>query len=296
MKVDLRTAKVLTAEKVPNSRKLVKMRIDAGSEQRTLVAGISEAYKPEQLVGRTVVMVFNLKPAKLMGIESNGMVLAASPDGGKPLLVGFDQDVPPGMGSVGAADAGRERPRDRGVHKMIDSHCHLAGAEFSADLAGGRRAGGGGGRRRRPVHPVGRRREEGRRAARLRACGRTCGSRRHPPAPGRASRPHRGGRGRRRASRARDGRWRSGKSGSTTTTTSRRARCSRRSSARRLRWRGSSACRSSSTRARRPTTPCGSCARRADGRPWRLSLFHRRRGPWLERAETGVPRSRLPGS
>ncbi|HVL66810.1 MAG TPA: methionine--tRNA ligase [Vicinamibacterales bacterium] len=96
MKVDLRVAKVLAAEKVPNSRKLVKLSIDVGTEQRTLVAGIAEAYEPEQLVGRTIVMVFNLKPAKLMGIESNGMVLAASPDGGKPTLVGFDADVPPG--------------------------------------------------------------------------------------------------------------------------------------------------------------------------------------------------------
>jgi methionyl-tRNA synthetase len=96
MKIDLRTAKVLTAEKVPNSRKLVKLTIDAGTEQRTLVAGISEAYEPETLVGRTIVVVFNLKPAKLMGIESNGMVLAASPDGGKPILVGFDQEIAPG--------------------------------------------------------------------------------------------------------------------------------------------------------------------------------------------------------
>jgi methionyl-tRNA synthetase len=96
MKVDLRVAKVLAAEKVPNSRKLVKLSIDVGTEQRTLVAGIAEAYEPEQLVGRTIVMVFNLKPAKLMGIESNGMVLAASPDGGKPTLVGFEAEVPPG--------------------------------------------------------------------------------------------------------------------------------------------------------------------------------------------------------
>ena len=96
MKIDLRVAKVLAAEKVPNSRKLVKMTIDVGTEQRTLVAGIAEAYEPEQLVGRTIAMVFNLKPAKLMGIESNGMVLAASPDGGKPTLVSFEQDVPPG--------------------------------------------------------------------------------------------------------------------------------------------------------------------------------------------------------
>jgi methionyl-tRNA synthetase len=97
MKVDLRTAKVLTAEKVANSRKLIKMTVDVGTEQRTLVAGIAEAYEPEALVGRTIVMVFNLKPAKLMGIESNGMVLAASPDGGKPTLVGFDQEIPPGI-------------------------------------------------------------------------------------------------------------------------------------------------------------------------------------------------------
>jgi len=96
MKVELRTAKVLTAEKVPNSRKLVKLSVDVGTEQRTLVAGIAEAYEPEALVGRTIVMVFNLKPAKLMGIESNGMVLAASPDGGKPILAGFDQEIPPG--------------------------------------------------------------------------------------------------------------------------------------------------------------------------------------------------------
>jgi methionyl-tRNA synthetase len=96
MKVDLRVAKVLAAEKVPNSRKLIKLSIDAGTEQRTLVAGIAESYEPEALVGRTIVMVFNLKPAKLMGIESNGMVLAASPDGGTPTLVGLEKDVAPG--------------------------------------------------------------------------------------------------------------------------------------------------------------------------------------------------------
>ena len=96
MKVDLRVAKVLAAEKVPNSRKLMKLSIDVGTEQRTLVAGIAEAYEPEQLVGKTVGIVFNLKPAKLMGIESNGMILAASPEGGKPVLVAFDGDISPG--------------------------------------------------------------------------------------------------------------------------------------------------------------------------------------------------------
>ena len=96
LKVDLRVAKVLAAEKVPNSRKLMKLSIDVGTEQRTLVAGIAEAYEPEQLVGKTVGIVFNLKPAKLMGIESNGMILAASPEGGKPVLIAFDGDIAPG--------------------------------------------------------------------------------------------------------------------------------------------------------------------------------------------------------
>ena len=95
-KVQLRVAKVLTAERVPKSKKLAKLWIDLGSEQRTIVAGIAEAYEPETLVGRTIVIVANLKPAKLMGIESNGMVLAASGDDGKPMLLSVD----------GAAEAG----------------------------------------------------------------------------------------------------------------------------------------------------------------------------------------------
>jgi methionyl-tRNA synthetase len=96
MKVELRTAKVLTAERVEKSKKLLKLSVDVGTEQRTLVAGIAEAYEPETLIGKTVVIVFNLKPAKLMGIESNGMVLAASPDGGKPTVVSFENPPDPG--------------------------------------------------------------------------------------------------------------------------------------------------------------------------------------------------------
>jgi len=96
MKVELRVAKVLAAEKVEKSKKLLKLSVDVGTEQRTLVAGIAEAYEPEALVGKTVVIVFNLKPAKLMGIESNGMVLAASPDGGKPTVVSFENPPEPG--------------------------------------------------------------------------------------------------------------------------------------------------------------------------------------------------------
>jgi methionyl-tRNA synthetase len=79
-----------------NSKKLMKMEVDLGVEKRTIVAGIAEAYEAEALVGRHVAIVANLKPAKLMGIESNGMVLAASPDGGKPILVAFDQAPAPG--------------------------------------------------------------------------------------------------------------------------------------------------------------------------------------------------------
>ena len=96
MKVELRVAKVVTAERVPKSTKLLKLSVDVGSEQRTIVAGIAEAYEPDTLVGRTIVVVFNLKPAKLMGVESNGMVLAASPEGGKPALLGFEEPPAPG--------------------------------------------------------------------------------------------------------------------------------------------------------------------------------------------------------
>jgi methionyl-tRNA synthetase len=96
MKVELRVAKVLEAERVPKSTRLLKLFVDTGVDQRTIVAGIAEAYEPAALVGRSVAIVLNLKPAKLMGIESNGMVLAASPEGGKPLLIGFDEPPPPG--------------------------------------------------------------------------------------------------------------------------------------------------------------------------------------------------------
>ncbi len=90
MKVELRVAKVLEAEAVPKSKKLLKLSVDAGSETRTILAGIAEAYTPEQMVGRTIVIVANLAPRKLMGIESNGMVLAASVGDGLPVLVTVD--------------------------------------------------------------------------------------------------------------------------------------------------------------------------------------------------------------
>ena len=95
MKVELRTGKILAAEKVKKSKKLIQLKVDIGTETRQVLAGIAESYEPEDLVGRTVIIVANLKPAKLMGIESQGMVLAASNDG-KIMLAGFDQE--PGQG------------------------------------------------------------------------------------------------------------------------------------------------------------------------------------------------------
>lgn len=81
-KTDLRVAEILTAEKVKKSKKLIKMTVSLGGDDvRTVVSGISEYYKPEDLIGKHVIFVSNLKPAKLMGIESQGMILAASKDG-----------------------------------------------------------------------------------------------------------------------------------------------------------------------------------------------------------------------
>jgi len=94
-RIQLKTAKVLSAERVPKSEKLIKLRIDLGTEQRQIVAGIGKKYEPEQLIGRQIVVVANLKPATLMGIESQGMVLAA---GDKDVvgLVTIVEDVEPG--------------------------------------------------------------------------------------------------------------------------------------------------------------------------------------------------------
>ncbi len=95
MKIQLKTAKVLTAERVPKSEKLIKLQVSLGTEQRQIVAGIGKKYEPDQLVGKTIVIVANLKPAKLMGIESQGMVLAAG-DSEVRGLATFLEDVDPG--------------------------------------------------------------------------------------------------------------------------------------------------------------------------------------------------------
>ena len=95
MKIQLKTAKVLSAERVPKSEKLLKLQVGLGAEQRQIVAGIGKKYEPESLIGKTIVIVANLKPAKLMGIESQGMVLAAG-DSEVRGLATFLEDVEPG--------------------------------------------------------------------------------------------------------------------------------------------------------------------------------------------------------
>jgi methionyl-tRNA synthetase len=94
-KIQLRVAKVLSAERVPKSEKLIKLQVDLGTEQRQIVAGIGKKYAPEELLGRRIVIVANLKPAKLMGVESQGMVLAAG-DAEVKELVCLMSDVEPG--------------------------------------------------------------------------------------------------------------------------------------------------------------------------------------------------------
>jgi methionyl-tRNA synthetase len=94
-KVQMRVGQILEATKIEGSRKLLKMKVDIGSEVRQVVAGIAEAYEPARLLNMKVVLVANLKPARLMGVESNGMIVAASVDG-KPVLATFAEDVPNG--------------------------------------------------------------------------------------------------------------------------------------------------------------------------------------------------------
>jgi methionyl-tRNA synthetase len=93
-KIDLRVATIVNAAAVPKAKKLLKLDIDMG-ERRSIVAGIAEHYAPESLIGRQVIVVANLKPAKLMGILSQGMLLAAGEDAG-PVLIMPDQPVTPG--------------------------------------------------------------------------------------------------------------------------------------------------------------------------------------------------------
>lgn len=93
LKVELRVAQIKVAERVPKADKLLRLEVDLGYEQRQILAGIAESYTAESLVGRKVVIVANLAPRKLRGLESNGMIVAASLEGDKPVLAGFLEDV-----------------------------------------------------------------------------------------------------------------------------------------------------------------------------------------------------------
>jgi methionyl-tRNA synthetase len=95
MKADLRVGRIVSAERVEKSEKLVRLKVDIGTETRQVVAGIGKSYAPEELLGKSVVIVANLKPAKLMGIESQGMLLAAS-SGDLLAVATFDRETKPG--------------------------------------------------------------------------------------------------------------------------------------------------------------------------------------------------------
>lgn len=92
---DLRVALVLSAERVENADRLLKLQIDLGNEKRQLVAGIAQSYPVEELVGKRIVVVANLEPARIRGVESQGMLLAADVDG-RPVLATFEEPVPAG--------------------------------------------------------------------------------------------------------------------------------------------------------------------------------------------------------
>jgi methionyl-tRNA synthetase len=96
-KVELRVGQIKSAERIQGADKLLKLMVDIGDEVRQVLAGIAMGYAPEELVGRKVVLVANLAPRKMRGLESNGMLLAASAGAdGKPVLCTFAEEIPPG--------------------------------------------------------------------------------------------------------------------------------------------------------------------------------------------------------
>ncbi len=94
-KVEIKVAKVLEADRVEGSDKLLKLKISLGSEERQIVSGIGKNYEPADMVGKNIIIVSNLEPRQLMGLESQGMILAASDDSGPAILIP-DREIPPG--------------------------------------------------------------------------------------------------------------------------------------------------------------------------------------------------------
>lgn len=104
-KADLRVGKIITAERVEGSEKLLKLKVDIGlhregsgeeNEIRQILSGIAKAYTPEDMVGKEVVIIVNLEPRMMMGMESQGMILAAHGENGEPVLLAVEREVPPG--------------------------------------------------------------------------------------------------------------------------------------------------------------------------------------------------------
>jgi methionyl-tRNA synthetase len=96
--VELRVAKAIEAERVEGSEKLLKLKIDLGSETRQIIAGVGDKYEPESLIGKNIIIVVNLEPKNLMGLESQGMLLAASNENEGPVLLTIMDDIAPGSG------------------------------------------------------------------------------------------------------------------------------------------------------------------------------------------------------
>lgn len=95
-KIELKIAKIETAEPIAGSEKLLKLNVSLGEEKRQILAGIGKSYTPEDLIGREIVIIANLEPRNLMGEESQGMLLAASDEDGKPIILMPEKEVPPG--------------------------------------------------------------------------------------------------------------------------------------------------------------------------------------------------------
>ncbi len=94
-KIEIISARIISAEKVEGSSKLLKIIVDDGLEKRQIIAGIAKHYSPDDLSGKSIAIIANLEPRKIMGLESNGMLLAADQEG-EPVLLGFEKEVSPG--------------------------------------------------------------------------------------------------------------------------------------------------------------------------------------------------------
>ena len=94
-RIDLRVGKVISAERIPKTKRLIKLIVDLGAEKRQIIAGLGEWYSPEYFVGKYVIIVANLKPKKIRGVESQGMILAADAPG-KPVILTVAEEVPVG--------------------------------------------------------------------------------------------------------------------------------------------------------------------------------------------------------